>query len=158
MGTRLEGAAVDTLGVQTSVRSSAMVIHVKMGKAKRHKLSSIVDDLCPKSRAIFRKSGAIVGGFLRGEKRGYYNRAGKRRRNCLARRRGGGERERFLARLRNFSLTIRRTSYILGLWDEDMYLKGCEDGKAEGIGADGEGVGDFERAVAAGAQYGAAGE
>ena len=46
-----------------------------MGKAKDDTFCSIVDDLCLKSRAIFAKSGAIVGGFLRDEKRGYQHRA-----------------------------------------------------------------------------------
>ena len=41
----------------------ANVIHVKIGKAKDDTLCSILDDLYPKSRAIFAKSGAIVGGF-----------------------------------------------------------------------------------------------
>ena len=53
------------------------MIHVKIGKAKDDKLGSIFDDLWSKNRAIFAKSGAIVGGFLRDEKRGYYKCAGR---------------------------------------------------------------------------------
>ena len=53
----------------------AKVIPVKIGKAKDDRFCSILDDLYSKSRAFFAKSAAIVGGFLRGKKRGYHNRA-----------------------------------------------------------------------------------
>ena len=47
----------------TGVISSAIVIPVKMGKAKDGTFCSIVDDLSSQSRAIFAESAAIVGGF-----------------------------------------------------------------------------------------------
>ena len=43
--------------------SRAIVIPVKIGKAKDDTLCSILDDLYPKSRAFFTKSSAIVGDF-----------------------------------------------------------------------------------------------